>query len=182
MTTRARAPFPRAPWDSVLAALGAVGVVVFLIVAGVTAIPPILADRDARLSDGVVAVPVGDAHVVVPSGWIVTGDAANLGVRTPDTVLSADLTPAEGAPRDALQRFLDAELGAVPTATIGPFRGERLASGLTVVHSDVGADAVFAVVADGETALAAVRARVAPDRERADYRAALGQLLDGVRP
>lgn len=181
MATGARVPFPRAPWDVLIALVGALGVVVFLVFAAATAIPPVLADRDARVSDGAVPVAVGAAEIVVPQGWIVTGGGDRAGVRTPDGVLVVVATSAQGSATAALQELLDAELGAVPTATVGARRTETLASGLRVVHTDVGDDAVFVVVADGDRALLGIIARVDAEHERTDYRASLGQLLDGVR-
>lgn len=181
MTTGGRMPFPRAPWDRILALFGALGVVVFLVLAAVTAIPPVLADRDARVSDGATPLTVGAAQIIVPQGWIVTGDAVQAGIRTPDAALITMVTPTEGAPEEALQRLLRAESGAVPTATVGPLRTETLESGLRIVHTDVGDDAVLSVIADGDRALLGLVSRVGEDFDRADYRASLGLLVAGVR-
>lgn len=180
MTDHRRAPFPRDPWDRVIAWLAAAAVLAFLVVAAVAFIPPALAERDALVADGVRASPIGDAAVVVPKGWVVTGSSDELVVRTPDGGLTVDIRPAEGAATDALQDALTADLGTVPSATVGPFRSEALASGREVVHADVGADALYAVVGGGGP-VTVFRARTADGRTLDTYRAALGHLLGGVR-
>lgn len=181
MTHVVRAPFPSYPWDAVIAWCAAVAVAAVVAVLAFTTIPAIAAEADARVSDGVHPVAVGDAEILVPDGWVVTGGPDDLGVRTPDGGLVARVHAVDGDPEAALRDALEADLGAVPTATIGPFRSELLASGSTAVHADVGSDAVYAVVSDGTDAVVLIVARAAEGRAIADYRAALGLLLEGVR-
>lgn len=181
MTKNGAAPFPRAPWDVVIAWCAAVGVFAFVIVAAVTVLPPALAERDALVADGVRASAIGDAQIVVPEGWVVVGSSDELVVRTPDGALTVRIAQADGAATTVLQDALTDDLGTVPSATIGPFRSETLASGLRVVHADVGADALYAVVGTGDAADLTLTARTGDGFTRDAYRASLGLLLQGVR-
>lgn len=183
MATSSRMPFPAPPWDRLMAAVGAAAAAAFLVLAAVVAVPPSLENARAALADGVASISVGDAAVVVPKGWVVSEGAGGALVRTPDGGLSIRMDAVAGEdPRTVLQVMLDRDLGAVPTATVGPVRTEVLASGLTVVHADVGADAVYAVVRAREHSTVRMVARAAEGGAIEDYRPALGLLLEGVRP
>ncbi len=181
MTEHRRAPFPRPPWDRVIAWFAAAGVFAFLVVVGVTVVPSALAERDAMVADGVRAHAIGGVEIVVPQGWVVTGGGDGLIVRTPDGGLSVRIDPADGDARTVLQETLIADLGTVPSATVGPFRSEALASGLDVVHADVGERDLYAVVGDAGDGAVLLTAKTADGRALQTYRAALGLLLDGVR-
>lgn len=183
MATRSRAPFPAPPWDRVIAAIGAAAVVVFVAVAAIAAVPPSLENTRSSVSDGASPVRTDAMTLVVPAGWVVSRGLAGVTVRTPDGGLATHLDGGAGDDlRGALRAMLDHDLGPVPTATVGPVRAESLASGLDVTHVDVGGDALYAVVATGPDSLVRVVARVAAGRDLADYRAAIGQLLEGIRP
>ena len=165
--------FPWRPWDAVLAAVGAVGAVVLILVAVLVAWPPVATNLSSEVSDGATAVPIGDgqASVVVPDGWIVQRAGAAVIARTPDGGLSARLGAAEGDAAETLRDMLvSADAGS---ATV---RAETLASGLSAVHADASDGTVYAVIDVGGGTLVTVVAT--GDR---DHRAALGQLLEGVR-
>ena len=169
-----RGLFPWRPWDVVLAAAGAIAAAALIVVALVSAVPPVSANLSSEVSDGSAAVPIGDgqASVVVPEGWIVQRDGGAVIARTPDGGLSARLAAAEGDARAVLQELVDSGDDAGAPAQI---RAETLASGQHAVHADGSHGAVYAVI--GDTSLVTVVATVG-----ADHRPALGILLEGVRP
>ena len=167
-----RGPFPWRPWDLVLAAVGAVAAAVLILVAVLVAVPPVATNLSSEVSDGATAVPIGDgpASVVVPEGWVVQRDGAAVIARTPDGGMTARLEAAEGDAAEELRRLLESSDGDP-----GTIRAETLASGLQAVHADAGG-AVYAVIDVGGGDLVTVVAEA-----DGDYRAALGQLLEGVR-
>ena len=168
-----RGLFPWRPWDILLAAVGAVAAIVFLVVALVVVWPPVATNLSSDVSDGTTAVPIGDAQasVVVPEGWIVQRSGPAVIARTPDGGLSVQLEATEGDAPEVLAALLEsADAGS---ATV---RAETLASGLRVVHADAADGVVYAVIDIGGGTL--VTATATSD---GDYRAALGLLLEGVR-
>ena len=171
-----RGPFPWHPWDFVLAAVGAVAAAVLILVAALVAVPPMATNLSSEVSDGATAVPIGDgvASVVVPEGWVVQRDGAAVIARTPDGGMTVRLGAAEGDAAEELRRLLDSADGA-SGVDVGAIRAETLASGLQAVHADVDGG-VYAVVDVGGGDLVTVVAT-----SDGDYRAALGQLLEGVR-
>ncbi|GAA1927857.1 hypothetical protein GCM10009775_19910 [Microbacterium aoyamense] len=175
--TTTREPFPASPWDRILAGIGAAAAIVFVALALVTALPPVLAQAGARVSDGVTPEPVGAASIVVPEGWVVLGGPDGLTVRTPDGGLEVHVT----SPSASLQDELTTAFGVVPDVTIGPVRSETLSTGLRVSHADVGDDSIVAVV-ETDAASVLFDVRVTEGHELADYRAAFGELLAGVQP
>lgn len=179
--TTARTPFPAPPWDRVLASIGAVAALAFVVVALLTALPPVLAQAGARVADGSTAERVGAASLVVPEGWVVVGGPDELVIRTPDGALETTVSSTVGDARSALTEALTSAYGVVPTVTIGPVRTETLSSGLRVAHADVGEAAIVAVV-ETDAASLLFDAHVVEGRELADYRAAFGTLLAGVQP
>ncbi len=170
-----RGPFPWHPWDFVLAAVGAVATVALILVAALVAVPPMATNLSSEVSNGATAVPIGDgpASVVVPEGWVVQRDGAAVIARTPDGGMTVRLEAAEGDAAEELRVLLEA--AEADGADVGTIRAETLASGLRAVHTDAGG-AVYAVIDVGGGDLVTVVAT-----SDSDYRAALGQLLEGVR-
>lgn len=182
MTHAARAPFPASPWDRIIATIAGAAAAVVVVLAILVAVPPSVGNITATVSDGSTPVPVGDGGIVVPSGWVFSDHQGGLIIRTPDGGLAAQVDAVDRDARSALEDSLAADLGTVPSATVGPLRTETLASGLRVVHADVGEDSVYAAVAIGDASTVRIVAHAADDHDLVDYRAALGVLLDGVRP
>ncbi len=166
-------------WETLLAGIIAFAVAGLLVFAAIVAVPPMLHNLSAATSDGVTAVALsgGTGGVVVPEGWHVQrGGDAPLDVHTPDRVLAVAFSVADGEPGAVLRAMLD-EAGAA-----GPVRTETLATGLRLIHADVGEDQLYAVVATAEGGAVRVVARVSEEGDLHAYRAALAQLLEGVRP
>lgn len=177
-------------WPSVLAIVGAVGVAVLAVAALVTAVPAVLANAGAHVSDGATPETLADgtasAQVVVPDGWIIIrADDASIIVRTPDDSVSARATVVAAPVQRAMQALVDA---APRGAQVGDVRTEVLGSGLPAAHADVtgAADDLFAVVtmgqAAGESPVVTVVVDVAAEHDPARYRPAVAQLLEGIRP
>ena len=163
-------------WEIALACLGAVLVAGALALAALTAVPPTLANLASEVSDGRTPTTLGDASIVVPADWIVRRESADaVEVRTPDGVMRARLDVVDETPSDVL-----ADAGLAAGA-----RTELLASGLTAVHADDGpADDGHGIVAgvgepDSPPSVRVVATVSAPDA--AGYRAAVGQLMEGIR-
>lgn len=163
-------------WEIPLACAAGALVIVGLAGAAAVAVPPVIANLSSEVSDGETETALGDAAVVVPADWLITRDSdAAITVRTPDGALRARL--------DALDETPAAIVGAA--ATEGPPRVELLASGLTAVHADVDGDRLVAGVGEPDAApsVRVVAEVSAPEGEAAaDYRAAIGDLLEGIRP
>jgi hypothetical protein len=163
-------------WEIALAWLGATLVAVAVTLAAMTALPPSLANIASEVSDGRTATTLGDASVVVPAGWIVRRESADaVEVRTPDGTLRARVDVVGETPS-----------GVLAAARLdGVVRTELLASGLTAVHADEAhADGEHGIVAGvGEPDLRqSVRLVVTVDApDAAAYRAAVGELMEGVR-
>src|SRR5690606_39915925 len=87
---------PWRPWEILLAAVGAVAAIVFLVVALVVVWPPVASNLCSDVSDGTTAVPIGvaQASVVVPEGWVVQRSGPAVIARTPDGGLSVQLEAA----------------------------------------------------------------------------------------
>lgn len=178
---------PSPGWSLAFALVGAVAVIALIAVAALIAVPPSMANLASSTADGVTAAPVGasaEAAIVVPAGWIVVrqGEQEIL-VRTPDGALEARVSAASAPAEEALAAAATAaadDTGAEP----GAERSEPLASGSIAVHVDVGSSVVVAAVAKSPEAPASVvvDARVRDGADPTRYRAALAQLLDGVRP
>lgn len=178
---------PSPGWSLAFALVGAVAVIALIAAAALVAVPPSLANLASSTADGVTAEPVGasaDAAIVVPAGWIVVRESEEeILVRTPDAALEARVravsVPAEEALAAAVPGIVD-EIGAAP----GTERRETLASGTFAVHVDVVPSVTVAAVAESAEARGSVvvETRIRDDVDTARYRAALAQLLDGVRP
>jgi hypothetical protein len=179
--TSPRAPFPSGGWTVALASIGAIGVVVLCVLAALVAVPPSLANLDARLADGEPVPLAGSAaSVAVPEGWVVIGEGSEtLTARTPDGALSVELRASELDADAALEEAV-AEIRDRVDGRRGPLRREALAPGTAAAHCDVGARGVAAAVGEGPVVTAV--AVTADDTDMADYRRALAELLDGVRP
>lgn len=149
----------------------AVGAFVFALGAAIA--PPAFENLSSRASDGVWATPISDrAAVVVPEGWLVS--ASGPMVRTPDAALRVRFDIGEGEAESALA-------GMIPdAANAGPIRAETLASGLSVVHCDIGEESVYAVVTTSSGESVRIIATVFEPHSIDDYRPALAQLLAGV--
>lgn len=168
----------RAPWWEIAGALIggvlAAGAVAFALM---TALPPTLANLNTEVADGATAVPIaGDAAVVVPADWILTRGSDAVTVRTPDGMLHATLNVVEG---DA------ADIVADVTGSSKNARSEVLASGMTAVHADVEHPGMVAAVEspDGRRSVrVTVEFRLADEAEVVDYRPAVAELLEGIRP
>lgn len=162
-------------WEIGGAVLAAVLVLVAVGVALVVALPPTLANLSGSRADGATPLTLErdgrSAEIVVPEDWIVTRQAPDvLVVRTPDAALQATVELVEAAPDAALE----------PPADAGAVRTETLASGAVAVHADLPEGLVAAVAAEPATSVRIV-VEVPPPARTADYRAAIAQLLDGVR-
>lgn len=178
---------PSPGWAMGAAIVGALLVAAVVAVGALVAVPPSMANLASSTADGVAAEPLdADAGgaVVVPAGWIVVRESEEeILVRTPDAALEARVraasVPAEEALAAAVPGIAD-EIGAAPSAE----RRETLAAGTFAVHVDVGPSVTVAAVAESAEARGSVviEARIRDDVDPARYRAALAQLLDGVRP
>lgn len=176
--------------ELVLASVGALAVIAFVVLAAVVAVPPALTNVDSTVSDGVAAEPLvgsgGEADIVVPDGWIVRRQSEDaVLVVTPDGGLSARVTVTTADAATVVAERAD-----------GATRTELLASGLRVFHADTAAERTGSDTADldatgaGEGVVAAVAlpdgttvvvaAEVDDSATLGDYRPALAQLLEGV--
>ena len=148
------------------------------------AVPPILVNLSTEVSDGKKPFEISSrdgsavttAKITVPEGWIVQREDATLLVRTPDGVMSAIVEAVSESAGEALE---------VASTARGPRETEVLASGLTVVHADLGRGAgVVAAVScqrgqqPGATVVVTTRIRDGWDGET--YRPALAALLEGI--
>lgn len=161
-------------WELALACLAGVLVAVAVSFAAAAAVPPMLANLSTEVSDGRAPTSIGPAPVVVPADWLITRESADaVIVRTPDGALRARLDAVTGDPAATV----------AGTDGAGPVRTEQLASGLTAVHADLDDGGLVAVVgpAGGGASVRVVAELPAPD-DAAGYRAAVGDLLEGVRP
>lgn len=172
---------PRQSWAIALASVGAVLAVAVIALAVWIAVPPSVANINSTVSDGATPVELDaadGASVLVPLDWIVVreGDAAFI-ARTPDGVLDARVELTAEAANAVIAAVADAASAA---------RAETLASGLAVTHVDTGTGGVVAAVGLGAGTATGpsvvVTAAVGDDHAMADYRPALAQLLEGIRP
>lgn len=180
---------PSPGWAMGAAIVGALLVAAVVAVGALIAVPPSVANLASSTADGVAAEPLSaDADaggaVVVPAGWIVVRESEEeILVRTPDAALEARVRAASVRAEEALAAAVPGiadEIGAAP----GAERRETLAAGTFAVHVDVGPSVTVAAVAESAEARGSVviEARIRDDVDPARYRAALAQLLDGVRP
>lgn len=160
-------------WEVALACAAGAIVVGAVAFAATVAVPPSWRNLASEISDGRTAIEIGEAAVVVPADWIVTRESTEaVSVRTPDGVLRARLEAVDASPGEIVET-------ATPSL---PQRRELLASGLTVVHADV-EDGLIAGVGSPE-ADASVRVDVevvTAEIGAGAYRAAIGELLEGIR-
>lgn len=171
----------RLPWTTTTAWLLGLLLAAAVAVAAIAAVPPILRNLSSAPADGVTATAlpgVADASLVAPEGWVLQrdGDRALI-VSSPDRVLSVSFAAVSGDAEEALQALL-LEAGASPA---GETKLETLRGGLPILHTDGADGAVYAVVGAGAQRIAVI-ARVADDAESGIHRAALAELLDGLRP
>jgi hypothetical protein len=172
VTGVSRGDLPQRRWEIALASVAGVIALAAVAFAAYVAVPPSMANLASEVSDGRAETPVGEAAVVAPADWIVTRESSDaVTVRTPDGVLRARL------------EAMDASAGEIvaTAAPASPQRTELLASGLTAVHADI-EGGLIAGIGSGE---AAPGMRVTVEVEGADadaYRAAIGDLLEGIRP
>lgn len=160
-----------------------VGIVIALAVCigGGIAAASVLGDLQEEVADGTrLTMGETDSTVIVPEGWLVRGAGHDvLTVRTPDGVLTARVAVAEGDDSTALDRVAGG-LRAEPGADPGAPRHEVLASGADVVHADIGTRGLAAVV--GTSSVVTLAATVEEPARMADYRRAVAELLEGIRP
>lgn len=160
-------------WEVAVACVAATIALAAVAFAASVAVPPSLRNLASEVSDGRTEIEIGEAAVVVPADWIVTRESTEaLSVRTPDGVLRARLEAVDASPGEIVET-------AAPSL---PHRRELLASGLTVIHADV-EDGLIAGVGSPEAA-PSVRVDVevvAPEGGASAYRAAIGDLLEGIR-
>lgn len=178
---------PSPGWAMGAAIVGALLVAAVVAVGALVAVPPSMANLASSTADGVAAEPLdADAGgaVVVPAGWIVVRESEEeILVRTPDAALEARVRPASVPAEEALAAAVPGiadEIGSAP----GAERRETLAAGTFAVHVDVYPSVTVAAVAASAEARESVvvETRIRDDVDPARYRAALAQLLDGVRP
>jgi len=160
-------------WDIALACVAGALIVAAVGVATAVALPPSLSNLASEVSDGVTATAVGDASVVVPADWIITRESDDaISVTTPDGVLRARLDVVSETPAETVER----------SPASSALRTEMLASGLTAVHADFDDGGLVAGVGSPDarpSVRVVVEVRAAHDA--AQYRAAIGELLEGVR-
>jgi hypothetical protein len=169
-------------WELILATVGWLAVVAFVVVAAVTALPPVLANLSSIVSSGEVFAVGDDAEVTVPDGWSVRESDAAVEVRTPDGVMTAVVALAPDPSAASLDALLPPGVEPDAEASRGPVQTETLASGLLLAHQDVTADpaGVVATVADAESGpVVTVTAAAGDELER--YRPALAEILEGIR-
>ncbi|SIT66511.1 hypothetical protein [Microbacterium sp. RU33B] len=168
---------PRWRWRIALSA-----VAVAAVVAAGTLAAPALAGLQIRVADG-SAVEIGGSTsaVLVPEGWFIDRSRAGfLTVTTPDRSLAVEMSAAEDSPLSVLERVSAPLESRTDAAQVGRIREEVLASGVDIVHADVGPRAVAAAL--GEGPVVAVSAVVADDRTMAAYRRSMAEILEAVRP
>lgn len=161
-------------WEIGAAWFGAALATTAIVIAAMTALPPSLENLASEVSDGRTAVPIGNgADVVVPADWILTRDGADgVAVRTPDGVLSARLEPVRQDAATVIAQMPGVE---------GVTRSERLASGMTATHADLAGGGYVAVVEGpeiGENVRVIIEMR---GSDIAAYRAAIADLVEGIR-
>jgi len=163
-------------WEIALACAAALLVIAGVAFAASVAVPPTIANLASEVSDGTAATELGDASVVVPAEWVITRDSADaITVRTPDGALRASLQTVHEKPADAVAQGAGAD--AAP-------RSELLASGLTVMHADLDDGDLVAAVGTPDAAPSVrvvVQVRPPDGGAPAAYRAAIGDLLEGIR-
>ncbi|WP_342001312.1 hypothetical protein MRBLWH7_001781 [Microbacterium sp. LWH7-1.2] len=161
-------------WEIALACAAAAVVLAAVTIAAIVAVPPTIANLSSEVSDGSAPTDLGGGSVVVPADWVVTRDSADaITVRTPDGALRARLESVDEKPGDV-----------VADAGVGASRSELLASGLTAVHVDLDDGGVVAGVGEPDAAPSVrvvVQVHPAEGDEPAEYRTAIGDLLEGIR-
>lgn len=160
-------------WEIALAGVAGLIALIAVVFAAWVAVPPSLANLSSEVSDGVSETELGAAAVVVPADWIVTRESADaVTVRTPDGVLHARLEAVDATPSEIV-------VAAAPSSLE---RTELLASGLTAVHADVPGGLVAGVGAAEAPPSVRVTVRFVDREADSDaYRAAIGELLEGIR-
>ena len=160
-------------WEGALAGVAGVIALVAVAFAASVAVPPSLRNLASEVSDGRTEIELGEAAVVVPADWIVTRESTEaVSVRTPDGVLRARLEAVDASPGEIVET-------AAPSM---PQRRELLASGFTVVHADVEDGLIAGVGSPGAAPSVRVDVEVvAPEAGAGAYRAAIGDLLEGIR-
>ena len=116
--------------------------------------------------------PVAGEPTVTPAAgwWVQPQPSGGILLRSPDRILTVEMAVvADAAARTALS---DAE------AAGDPLRREELASGTTAQH--VTGETGIVVVIELAASTVLVEAQLTPEGELADYRPALGELLESV--
>ena len=186
-----------APRSRLLALLGAAALLSLgsLTLLAVLLLPALAGTAAGRLADGTeafdIGFAVGAAAAPAPAGseatdlapvageptvtpaagwWVQPQPSGGILLRSPDRILTVEMAVvADAAARTALS---DAE------AAGDPLRREELASGTTAQH--VTGETGIVVVLELAAATVLVEAQLAPESELADYRPALGELLESV--
>lgn len=168
-------------WVWTLTAIGAVGLLAFVVVIGVITVPPAIANLQTRVASATDPLILGSdsarVTVTVPDGWLITRtDDSHARIVTPDRGLIVD---ASLSATDPTQAATDAGVGAPMV--------ETLASGLTVAHgAPSGGEQGTATVPDLVAAVGPVAGGsvvfVASSDDLERYRAALASLVEGVQP
>lgn len=186
-----------APRSRLLALLGAAALLSLgsLTLLAVLLLPALAGTAAGRLADGTEAfdigfavgaaatpasagsaatdlAPVAGEPTVTPAAgwWVQPQPSGGILLRSPDRVLTVEMAVvADAAARTALS---DAE------AAGDPLRSEELASGTTAQH--VTGETGIVVVIELAASTVLVEAQLTPEGELADYRPALGELLESV--
>lgn len=186
-----------APRSRLLALLGAAALLSLgsLTLLAVLLLPALAGTAAGRLADGTeafdIGFAVGAAATPAPAGsaatdlapvageptvtpaagwWVQPQPSGGILLRSPDRILTVEMAVvADAAARTALS---DAE------AAGDPLRSEELASGTTAQH--VTGETGIVVVLELAASTVLVEAQLTPEGELADYRPALGELLESV--
>jgi hypothetical protein len=186
-----------APRSRLLALLGAAALLSLgsLTLLAVLLLPALAGTAAGRLADGTEAfdigfavgaaatpasagsaatdlAPVAGEPTVTPAAgwWVQPQPSGGILLRSPDRVLTVEMAVvADAAARTALS---DAEAAGYP------LRSEELASGTTAQH--VTGETGIVVVIELAASTVLVEAQLTPEGELADYRPALGELLESV--
>lgn len=176
--TRAR----RNPVVVAFVTLAIVSVVAFLGVAAYKVVPGLLGG-EAKPGEGAerpLTAPGFDeplAHIVLPKGWAgaTNEETSDFDVRSPNDALHSTAVIVRTSYDQAFQQY---KAQHEPTSIT---RWEMLESGLPLVHADFG-DCVYSVVQASFDVSVTINSCVTEGHSIDDYRPAIGQLLEGVRP
>ncbi len=171
----------RNPIVATLVTIAIIAAVAFAAVAAIKFIPGLLGESKPGEGHEYPLTAEGYdeplAHLVLPKGWAgaENPDADAFDVRSPNDVLHATVQ----VERSSYDQVFNAYIAEHPPTTAQ--RWELLGSTLPLVHADIDG-CVYAVAQASFDVSVTINSCVTEGNAIDDYRPAIGQLLEGVRP